>query len=213
MEGGKISQALSWDHTRWDGRLQIRGTMHEEKPGAAHVTIRSTIRPGDIGAITALHGIQYAAEYGWDHTFEAYVGEHLSVFARRYGGTRECIWIAERDRDLVGCIAIVENTSGDVMHARSPSHATTRNVAQVRWFIVRSDMRGKGVGRDLLARAVQFARDAGYGKIVLDTTSDLAAAARLYTAAGFRLAAESRSPGWGSEVVEQRYDLDLTRPA
>jgi len=35
------------------------------------VEIRHNFLPGDIGRICYLHGTLYAAEQGWDYTFEA----------------------------------------------------------------------------------------------------------------------------------------------
>jgi hypothetical protein len=48
------------------------------------ITIRCTLRPGDIGYVTYLHGSLYAAEYGWDHTFEAYVAGPLAEFGKSH---------------------------------------------------------------------------------------------------------------------------------
>ena len=189
---------------------EVRREMSDVSPQLPNqFSVRTSLCVGDIGRITAMHGEMYGAEYGWDHTFEAYVGEYLSRFARDYGSNpRERIWIAERRDEephsrhgavvsgaIAGCIAIVEVAAG---------------VAQLRWFIVSPESRGSGLGRTLLQRAIDFSRDAGYGRIVLDTVSDLTAAARLYHAAGFRLAAETRGVGWGSEVTEQRYELLLS---
>jgi ribosomal protein S18 acetylase RimI-like enzyme len=163
------------------------------------IAIRTDLRPGDIGTITAMHGILYATEYGWNHTFEAYVGEHLSKFAASGRDGDERIWIAERiagggAAQIVGCIAIVR---------AEPS------VAQLRWFLVDPSARGVGLGNMLIDKALEFSRAAGYSKIVLDTVRDLTAAARLYTAAGFEIVDEVESEGWGKAVIEQRYALDL----
>src|SRR5215472_7259139 len=46
------------------------------------VTVRTYLKPGDIGAIVSLHGILYAGEYGFDPTFEAYVAGPLAEFVR-----------------------------------------------------------------------------------------------------------------------------------
>jgi hypothetical protein len=47
----------------------------------ANIKIRHTLKPGDIGSITYLHGVLYAQEYGWDHTLEVYVAPLLAKFA------------------------------------------------------------------------------------------------------------------------------------
>ena len=64
--------------------------------GSAGVTLRSDLRPGDLGRIILLHGTVYARECGFDHTFEAYVAGPLAEFARA-ASSRERLWLAERD--------------------------------------------------------------------------------------------------------------------
>lgn len=165
--------------------------MTESEPGRRRDwSIRSILRPGDVGTVTMAHGTLYAAEYGWDVTFEAYVARHLADFAARAPAPRERIWIAEDEDGFAGCVAIVDG-SGDT--------------AQLRWFLVHPGARRTGLGRRLLGDAMAFARDAGYRNVVLDTVSELADAARLYRATGFVLVSEWEEPGWGRPVVAQRY--------
>jgi GNAT superfamily N-acetyltransferase len=140
--------------------------------------------------ITAAHGTLYAAEFGWDVTFEAYVARHLADFATRAPAPRERIWIAEDQEGFAGCVAIVESSAA---------------TAQLRWFLVHPEARRTGLGRRLLGDAMTFARDAGYSTIVLDTVSELTDAARLYRAAGFVLTSEQEEPGWGRPVLAQRF--------
>ncbi len=160
---------------------------------AHDITFRSNLRPGDIGAIVRFHGVIYAREYGFDHTFEAYVAGALTDFAKRRS-VRERIWIAERGDELAGCVAIVEH---------SPDGA------QLRWFLVDPACRGAGLGRRLLDDAVAFSRASGYRSIILWTVDTLEAAAHLYRAAGFRKVEDKPGRQWGVEVVEQRYELTL----
>lgn len=158
------------------------------------IQLRTDLRPGDIGHLIYLHGILYAREYGFDRTFEAYVAGPLSEFARTTSD-RERLWIAERHERIVGCIAIV---------------ASTPEVAQLRWFLVDPSCRGIGLGRRLLDEAVAFSRASGYQSILLWTVSHLLAAAHLYRAAGFRKTEEIPGRRWGVEVVEEKYELNLT---
>ena len=47
-----------------------------------HVMLRHDLRPGDLGRVIEQHGVLYAAEFGFDHTFEAYAAETLGDFGR-----------------------------------------------------------------------------------------------------------------------------------
>src|SRR5437899_492654 len=108
--------------------------MHSPGDSQAPVTVRTTLRPGDIGTIVYLHGVLYAREYGFDSTFEAYVAGPLAEFVRS-SSPRDRLWVAERDGRIVGCIAVV---------AGGPE------TAQLRWYLVDPAARGAGVGRGLL---------------------------------------------------------------
>jgi ribosomal protein S18 acetylase RimI-like enzyme len=152
------------------------------------------LKPGDIGYLTWLHGVLYASEYGWDHTFEAYVAGPLADFAKSHTD-RERIWIVEKNNVVAGSIAIVE--------------ASTEQ-AQFRWFLLHPDLRGQGIGRMLMEEAISFSRASGYSIIFLWTTSDLVAAAKLYESFGFHITEEITHDAWGAAVTEQRYELNLS---
>ena len=63
------------------------------------VTIRHDIRPGDIGYIIYLHGILYAEEYGFDHTFEPYVAAPMAEFVKTCTG-RDRLWVVKKERRI-----------------------------------------------------------------------------------------------------------------
>jgi GNAT superfamily N-acetyltransferase len=157
------------------------------------VTYRTNLMPGDIGAIVRLHGVLYGREYGFDHTFEAYVAGPLGEFARSVSA-RECIWLAERQEKIIGCIAIV---------------ASTPEVAQLRWFLVDPSARGIGVGKKTINKAVDFCKACGYKSIFLWTVSALTAAAHLYRSVGFRKVEQKPGKKWGVDVIEEKYELLL----
>ena len=156
---------------------------------------RHELLPGDIGRVTELHGVLYAEEFSYSYEFEAYVAESLGEFGKRYDPARDRLWSVELDGRLVGCIGILGREDG---------------AAQLRWFLVHPAARGHGLGRRLLDEALLFCRARGYASVYLWTVTGLDASARLYTAAGFRLAAQTPFTDlWGVHLAEQQYDLTL----
>ena len=158
-----------------------------------NVIVRNDLKPGDIGYLTYLHGVLYAQEYGWDHTFEAYVAGPLAEFAKGHND-RERIWIVEKDANVAGSIAIVE---------------ASKEAAQLRWLLLHPELRGHGIGRILVEESIRFCKEKGCSLVFLWTVSHLLAAAELYKAVGFQLTEENRHELWGGTVTEQRYELRL----
>lgn len=156
--------------------------------------LRHSLRPGDIGYLTSIHGLVYAKEYGYDVTFEAYVAGGIADFIQSFKPKRDRIWLAEASHRIVGSIAIV---------------GCSNREAQLRWFFVHPDYRGRGIGKMLLNEALRFSKRRMYKTVFLWTTSELDAALRLYVNLGFRKAKEKRHKIWGKMVKEERYDLRL----
>ncbi len=161
-----------------------------------NVSIRNDLLAGDLGWLIHLHGTLYAAECGWDRTFEAYVAAPLAQFALTED-PRNRIWVVEHRGRVAGSIAIA---------------GLSKKVAQLRWFLLHPRLRGQGLGKRLLAQAISFSRQSSYARIELWTTSNLRTAAHLYQAAGFELTREITHPLWGGIVTEQQYELRLCSP-
>jgi N-acetylglutamate synthase-like GNAT family acetyltransferase len=160
------------------------------------VTVRRDLRPGDLGAIIEHHGRTYAREYGVDSSFEAHVAAAVARAALRgFPREKEAIWIVEREGRHAGSLAMTDEGDG---------------VACVRFFVLDSDLRGRGLGRRLLAELLDTARIAGYERAVLETFSDLTAAAHLYREHGFRMVNAETGARWGrAELTYQRYEAEL----
>lgn len=174
--------------------------------GSRWATVRHALRPGDFGRVVEQHGALYAAEYGFDLTFEAYVAESLAELGTAPASSGR-LWLAELDGRLAGSIGIVERLSD----RRLSNEVSSERAAQLRWFLVAPEARGQGLGQRLLNEALAFCRERAYARVYLWTVSLLTAAARRYRAAGFTKTEEQTHPLWGLTLIEERYDLRFPR--
>jgi GNAT superfamily N-acetyltransferase len=164
--------------------------MDETRP-----VIRRLGQPGDLGWVVMAHGELYAAEYGWDTTFEALVARIVADYAGEPDTSRRRAWIAEVAGRRVGCVFCV------------PADDAT---AQLRILLVTPDARGAGLGGRLVDECIDFARAAGYRRMRLWTNDVLVAARRVYLGRGFTLVEEDSHHSFGADLIGQVYELDLT---
>ena len=151
-------------------------------------------RPGDIGWVIHRHGAIYAAEYGWDITFEAMVAKVAGEFIDKFDNRTDCCFIAERDGQILGSAFVV------------PKDETT---AKLRLVYVESSERGTGVGRRLVESCMEFARQAGYARMTLWTNDVLVPARRLYEGLGFERTASAPHHSFGRDLVGETWERDL----
>jgi DNA-binding MarR family transcriptional regulator/GNAT superfamily N-acetyltransferase len=150
--------------------------------------------PGDFGWIVERHGAIYAAEYGWDSSFEGLVAEIVGAFAKKHDPSREAAWIAEVAGERAGCVMCVRKKE---------------KIAQLRLLLVDPKHRGLGLGAALVEECIRFAKRAGYAKLVLWTNDVLKDARRIYEKAGFELTEEERHESFGKKLVGQTWTLSL----
>ena len=159
-----------------------------------NVTIRRLGNPGDLGWVVMAHGEMYAAEFGWDTSFEALVARIVADYAGGHDDTREAAWIAEHRGHRVGCVFCV---------------AADKRTAQLRILLVDPAVRGHGTGARLVDECLRFARLAGYDRMKLWTNDPLAAARRTYLSRGFQLVEQEPHRSFGATLTGQVYELDL----
>jgi GNAT superfamily N-acetyltransferase len=140
------------------------------------------------------HGEIYAAEFGWDTSFEALVARIVADYAAGHDPAREAAWIAELDGRRVGCIFCV---------------AADDTTAQLRILLVDPSARGHRVGGQLVDACISFARNAGYQRMKLWTNHPLTAARRVYLQRGFTLVSEDAHESFGAQLRGQVYELAL----
>ena len=160
------------------------------------IEIVTGYQPGLIGRVAELHSHYYHENWGFGAFFEAKVASEVSEFIARYDDRRDRIWTVVDKGRIVGTVTI------DGLHAEEEG-------AHLRWFIVSDQLRGGGYGKRLIADAIAFCQDARYSLVFLWTFKGLEAARHLYVEQGFVLTQEVSGRQWGTQVLEQRYELAL----
>ena len=177
--------------------LRAMRTIQSLLTHAVEPPVPYVLRPlqvGDAGWITHRQALFYAAELGFDESFEALVAEILVGFVHNFNPSHERSWIAERDGEVVGSIFLMRESD---------------EVARLRLLYVEAEARGLGIGARLVDECVRFARAKNYRSLALWTNAELLSARRLYEAAGFLLVGEERGEKFGTDFRGQTWTLEL----
>ncbi|MDA9408404.1 MarR family transcriptional regulator [Bradyrhizobium sp. CCBAU 51745] len=171
----------------------VQAVLEQRQSQPASVVLRSH-RVGDMGWVISKQGAAYAADYGWDISYEALVAEICAQFIKSYDAAREHCWIAELDGEPVGSVFLVKATD---------------ELAKLRLLQVEKKARGLGVGRALVEQCIRGARERGYKRMTLWTQSILVAARGIYKSAGFELVATKPHHSFGHDLVGETWEMDL----
>lgn len=153
------------------------------------------LEPGDGGWVISRHGALYAAEHGFDPSFEATVARIVAEFLETQDPSCERGWIARAGETRLGAVFCVrEGQAG---------------VAKLRLFLVEPEARGQGLGRRLLEACMGFARAAGYERMRLWTHAEHRAACALYASAGFTCISSEAIVNYGQPLTEQVWECVL----
>jgi DNA-binding MarR family transcriptional regulator/GNAT superfamily N-acetyltransferase len=151
-------------------------------------------RPGDMGWVVQRNGAVYAAEFGWDDSYEALVARIVADYVDNRDPEAEAAWIAEVDGVQAGCVFCVREDA---------------STARLRLLLVEPWARGLGIGARLVEEVLRFARQAGYTRITLWTNDVLASARGIYQRAGFTLDNESEHHSFGKDLTGQNWSRTL----
>lgn len=126
--------------------------------------------------------------------WKKYLTQGVIALVENFDPQKDCMFILECDKSPAGCVAITH---------------TNDKVAQLRYFFLEPELRGLGVGTDLLHKAIDFCRQKKYSQAFLWTVSAQETARKLYKKAGFVITETNENKSWGIPVLEEKWELDL----
>ncbi|MCX4095138.1 bifunctional helix-turn-helix transcriptional regulator/GNAT family N-acetyltransferase [Nocardia sp. alder85J] len=180
------------DRTRLIEAMRTIGAVLDRS--ATPALILREPRPGEYGWVIARNAALYAAEFGWDGSYETLVARIVAQYLDTRDPRRERAWIAEYDGAPVGAVFCVREDD---------------TTARLRLLLVEPSARGLGVGSALVGACLRFAADTGYRSVVLWTNDILASARRIYQRAGFALVDSEPHHSFGRDLVGQTWRLEL----
>ena len=116
---------------------------------------------------------EYARALGVDLCFQNFEAE-LASLPGDYAAPRGALLVVTVDGALAGCCALRPLDTVDYASA-----------SEMKRLYVRPAFRGLGLGRQLAEEILDYARQAGYDCVLLDTLSDMESARALYEDLGF----------------------------
>ncbi|KAL6112558.1 uncharacterized protein ACO6RY_09291 [Pungitius sinensis] len=138
---------------------------------------------GSVSAAVVLPGAWVGLVYYCCHElFASYVREKLQtdmqdIPANYLSRPDDCFWVAEAEVDgrtrILGTVAVVAKQSGKERHG------------ELFRMIISPTCRRMGLGRQMTQIVVDFCKERGFSKVVLNTTSTQVAAVHLYEKLGF----------------------------
>jgi GNAT superfamily N-acetyltransferase len=154
------------------------------------ITIRRELRAGDLEAIADLHTRIYSREHAMEAGFVEDIVAALHRASESGWPENGGVHILEGGGEMTGTMAWTDE--GD--HAR------------IRWVLLAPELRGEGLGRQLVEEMVDEIDARGYELTVLTTFSALRRAAAIYRSLGFVLVDSRAHDSWGPTVEMQRYE-------
>ena len=101
-------------------------------------------------------------DFELDPEFDADLDDPAVVYA--------AMWVAVEGDEVIGSVALRDLGAGTV---------------ELKRMYLRPAARGRGLGKQLLALALEWSREHGFDRVRLDTSERMVAAQRLYEAHGF----------------------------
>lgn len=147
----------------------------------AVLTITEATSHGDVEGVRALF-LEYATSLGWDLSQGGRFADEIANLPGPYAAPAGALLLARVDGEAAGALGL-QPVPQDVMAAGTGAE----HFGELKRLYVRPGYRKGGVGRALMARSEEAARQRGYRALVLTTSAEMMPLAQhLYESLGYR---------------------------
>ncbi|KAI8651640.1 N-acetyltransferase domain-containing protein [Fusarium keratoplasticum] len=164
--------------------------------GAPTITIEPGYRPGFLARCLEMHIAFYHPSVHWGLAFETSLAKDFAeIIERLEKNPRNQVWAAVETPPPQTSPGVFTQRIVGTLLVDSESLKTT-GAAQIRGFIVDERVRGLGIGKKLLAAAMEFIESNGFDKATLYTSGTQDTAVYLYKKAGFVVELDEEKIVW-----------------
>ncbi|EXL45438.1 hypothetical protein FOCG_12823 [Fusarium oxysporum f. sp. radicis-lycopersici 26381] len=174
-----------------------------------NVTIEPGYRPGLLARCLEMHIAYYHPYNSWGLAFETSLAKSWADLIQRLTNPRNQIFAAVQSTPSDNSADFTQKIVGTILI--DAEHLQQPNTAQIRGFIVDERARGLGVGKRLMATAMDFIEQQKFDKVTLFTSNTQEASLYLYKKAGFVVVKDEQKILW--DVPMNELQLDWTRPS
>ncbi|XDA74142.1 hypothetical protein R6Z07F_004361 [Ovis aries] len=130
-----------------------------------------------VSSLALLAALRFLAEYPWKQCVVMSLHTDMSDITKSYlSESGSCFWVAESKGQVVGIVG--------ALPVKKPTLQKTQ--LELLHLCVTPEHRGQGIAKALVRTVLTFARDQGYGEVVLTTSILQHSALALYQRLGFQ---------------------------
>ncbi|KAJ4313580.1 hypothetical protein N0V84_009337 [Fusarium piperis] len=164
--------------------------------GTPTITIEPGYRPGFLARCLEMHIAFYHPSVHWGLAFETSLAKDFAEIIERLAtNPRNQVWAAVETPPASTSPGVFTQRIVGTLLIDAESMKTT-GTAQIRGFIVDERVRGLGIGKRLLAAAMEFIESNGFDRAALYTSDTQDTAVYLYKKAGFVVELDEEKIVW-----------------
>jgi putative acetyltransferase len=114
-------------------------------------------------------------EHGAPKEGTVYSDPTTDALFQLFQAKKSVLWVAEEDSEILGCCGVY------------PTNGLDKDTAELAKFYILEKARGKGIGKALLLKCIDSARELGYARLYLESLPQYAKAVGMYERSGFIL--------------------------